>query len=402
MPPDWPVCPIDRAGVLHVRTITHTGGGPDKTILLAARYLHDTPYWPAAAYLHPPGDPGFAVVRRRADLLDCPVIGIRDRGPLDLAVLPPLLALCRHLRIRIWHGHGLKPNLIGLLLRRFHPMKLVATTHGWTVRGARLALYYAIDRRCLRFYDHVISVSDDLHEWVRQLGVPAERCSLVHNGIDEQAFRRQFPPPRSPLRGARQVPEDRLVIGAVGRLSAEKGFDVLIRALPAVLAHGTDVELWIAGEGEARAALQALIERLGLSARVTLLGFVEDTVALFHAFDVFVLSSRREALPNVLLEAMAMSVPVVATRVAGVPAVIRDGDNGLLCAPGDSDGLAACVRRMAGDPTLRNRLAHAARQSIEQRFTLAGRMRLEREIYDGLLARAALDESRALRYKTGL
>lgn len=163
VPADWPVCPIDRAGVLHVRTITHTGGGPDKTILLAARYLQDTPYWPAAAYLHPPGDPGFAVVRRRAQLLDCPIVGIPDRGLLDLAVLPQLLALCRHLRIRIWHGHGLKPNVIGLLLRRSHPMKLVATTHGWTVHGARLALYYAIDQRCLRFYDHVISVSDDLH-----------------------------------------------------------------------------------------------------------------------------------------------------------------------------------------------------------------------------------------------
>ncbi len=119
--------------------------------------------------------------------------------------------------------------------------------------------------------------------------------------------------------------------------------------------------------------------------RVRFLGFVEDTVELFHALDVFVLSSRREGLPNVLLEAMAMGVPVVATNVAGVPMAVRDGENGLLCAAGDVAALADGVERLLANPVLRGRLADAGRRTIEERFRFVARIAAEKEIYDRLL-----------------
>jgi glycosyltransferase involved in cell wall biosynthesis len=396
-----PARPRPRAAILHVRTLTRTGGGPEKTILLSARHLRDTDYWMAAAYLHAPADPGFAVVRQRAEVQGCPIIGIADRGPLDVTVVPALLAACRRLRIRIWHAHDYKANFIGLLLRPFHRMKLISTVHGWVEGARRLALYYAVDRQCLRFYDHVISVSDDLHERVRALGVPAHRCSLLRNGVDETVFLRQFPPARSPLRSAQALPDARLVVGAIGRLSAEKGFDDLIRAVPAVLRRGLDIELWIAGGGNADATLQALINAQGLGSRVKLLGFQEDTIALFHALDIFVLSSLREGLPNALLEAMAMGIPVVSTKVAGVRAVIRDGDTGLLCAPGDVDGLATCIARLASDPKLRERLASTGRRVIEQHFSFARRAAMELEVYDRVLGVGAARRSRPENARSG-
>ncbi len=101
--------------------------------------------------------------------------------------------------------------------------------------------------------------------------------------------------------------------------------------------EGFDIELWIAGEGDAQEELQVLIGHLGLSDRVRLLGFCSDTVGLYHAMDLFVLSSLREGLPNVVLEALAMEVPVVSTRVAGVPKMITDGETGVLCRVGDID-----------------------------------------------------------------
>jgi glycosyltransferase involved in cell wall biosynthesis len=100
--------------------------------------------------------------------------------------------------------------------------------------------------------------------------------------------------------------------------------------------------------------------------------------------DVYVLSSLREGLPNVLLEAMAMEVPVVATRIAGVPDLVRDGANGLLVAPGDVSGLTAAIRRVASDSDLRARLGHSGRTTIEQRYSFAARMEKIRRVYDDL------------------
>lgn len=389
----WPPCPRDRLVVLHTRVVTDTGGGPDKTIFYSAPALADTPYWLAAAYMHPPDDPGFASLRKRAQEAGCPLISVPDRGPLDRGVVRRLLHLCRRYNVRVWHGHDYKSNMLGLMLRPFWSMKLVTTVHGWVKHTLRTPLYYAVDRWSLPYYHHVICVSDDLLEQVRKNGVAEERSTLLLNGIDEKRFQRRFAPEQSPLRQKHGVPPGRLVIGGVGRLSPEKAFNNLIHATRALLAQGMDVELWIAGEGDARPDLQALIDHHRLGDRVRLLGFCDDTIAFYHALDMFVLSSLREGLPNVVLEAMAMSVPVVSTRVAGVPKLIDDGHNGLLTPIGDVEPLAAAMARLTQDRGLAQRLAHEGRRTIEDRFTFSARMAVEKDIYDRLLGVKARDGS---------
>jgi glycosyltransferase involved in cell wall biosynthesis len=116
-----------------------------------------------------------------------------------------------------------------------------------------------------------------------------------------------------------------------------------------------------------------------------LVGFQSDLRPLYEAFDLFVLSSVREGLPNVLLEAMALEVPVVATRVAGIPRLIIDGENGLLVAPGDVGSLAGAMERLLLDAQLRRRLAATGRQSVEQRHSFAARMKKVAAVYDELL-----------------
>ena len=379
---------MGREVVLHARVVTDTGGGPDKTILLSAPFFAGTPYWMAAAYLYPPADPGFDSVRRRAADIGCPLIGVPDRGPLDPSVFRTMLNLVRGYKVRIWHAHDYKSNMLGLTLRPFWNMRLVTTVHGWVKRTARTPLYYAIDRWCLQYYHHVICVSDDLIEQVRGLGVSNNRLSLIHNAIDEQQFHRHLPARQAPMRRQHEVPEGRLVIGAVGRLSGEKGFGQLIRATHQLINKGLDVELWIAGEGNGpggRDDLQKLIDYLGLAGRVKLLGFVQDTIELYEAMDLFVLSSLREGLPNVVLEAMAMGVAVVSTRVAGIPELIEDGKNGILCPQGDVNELAATMRRPLADETLRSQLATAGRRIIESQYGFARRMSKVRGVYDRVL-----------------
>ncbi len=383
--PDEPGINAGRAVVLHTRVVTASGGGPDKTILLSAPFLAHTRYFLAAAYMHPPDDPGFETILERARRVGCPMIGVDDGGPLDRRPLQRLLEICRRLNVRIWHGHDYKSNLFGLLLRPFWNMKLVTTVHGWVHNTTRTPLYYAIDRWSLPFYHRVICVSDDLAGRVRGVGVPPQRISLIHNAIDERTFRRCCPPGEAPMRKQLGTPAQRLVFGAVGRLSPEKAFNNLIRAAAALLERGVDLEVWIAGEGDSRRDLETMIQRLGLQARIRLLGFVQDTVGLYEAMDGFVLSSIREGLPNVVLEAASMQVPIVATRVAGIPAMLRDGEDALLCPIGDVEALVGAMGRLADDAALRNRLAAAGRSLIEQRYSFTRRMQKVKAIYDELL-----------------
>jgi glycosyltransferase involved in cell wall biosynthesis len=371
--------------VLDARVVTESGGGPDKTILNSPRFLAADGYKMLCAYMHPPGDPGFERLRCRAQRLQAPLLSVPDRGPWDLTVLTQLLAICRRERVSIWHGHDYKSNALGLLLRRFWPMRLVTTVHGWVKETRRTPMYYKIDKWCLPRYETVICVSEDLREQCVACGVPPDRSILIENAIDHHEYAR-----RQPIAGAKErlgLPPTRLIIGAVGRLSPEKGFDVLIRAAHQLLKTGTDLVLLIAGEGDDRPRLEGLARDLGVADRVQLLGYHTDTVALYEAMDLFVLSSLREGLPNVLLEAMALEVPAVATRVAGVPRMIEDGVNGLLIAPGSCEELTRALTRLAADSGMRARLGYAARKTIATRYSFAVRMQKVKALYDTLLSR---------------
>jgi len=376
--------------ILHARCVTGVGGGPEKTILNSRRFLSALGYNCACAYLHPVGDDGFRVLERRAEAAGALLVGIPDRGPFDIRVIRRLSQLCRERKVAIWHGHDYKSNALGLLVRWFWPMKLVTTVHGWVEHTWRTPLYYAIDRLCLQRYEQVICVSQDLYQECLRIGIEASRCHWVNNGIDTEQFRRRQTWLDAGQRFRRSA--DRLVIGAMGRLSEEKGFDLLIRAVSRI-SHEKKVELWIAGEGGQRAALQRLIDELGQSERIKLLGHVDDTRPFYEALDVFALSSIREGLPNVLLEAMALEVPVVATRIAGIPSLVQDSDNGLLVEPGSVDALQAALSRMLTDDLLRRQFAAAGRRTIENSFSFERRMQKIVAIYDALLTRQTVRTS---------
>jgi len=369
--------------VLHVRSVEGYGGGPEKTILNSPRFLKPLGYDAVCGYLHPPGDPAFSAIQQRAAAAGARLLSIPDRGPLDWRPVRELIRVCRELKPAIWHGHDYKTDVLGLLVKRFWPMKLATTVHGWVTYAGRLPSYYRIDKLCLRFYDAVISVSEDIHTECLRVGVPKSRCHLVFNAIDTDDFRRVFP-----SRGAASTPRnppDTLLLGAMGRLCDEKGFDLLIRATDALIRNGHRVSLRIAGEGSARPQMEALVNELGRNEDIQLLGHVADVKQFYEALDVFVLSSLREGLPNVLLEAMSMEVPVVATRVAGVPSLVRDGRNGLLVDANSVGCLATGIQRLLHDRELCRRFSKAGRRTIEQSYSFESRIRRIAGIYGRLL-----------------
>ncbi len=264
-------------------------------------------------------------------------------------------------------------------------MRLVTTVHGWVHHTRRTPLYYAIDRVCLPFYERVVCVSEDLEQACRKRGVRASRCRLIENAIDTDQYTRRTG--RDEAKRRLGLDAGVFTIGAVGRLAEEKGFDLLIRAVDRLLKDGRDLTLLIAGEGPSKLALRGLIDELGRGDRIRLLGFQSEVIPFYEAMDVFVLSSLREGLPNVVLEAMALEVAVVSTRIAGIPRLIDDGRNGLLVEPGSVDALAAAIARTIDDPALRHELEREGRATVEANHSFAVRMDKFRAIYDELLKR---------------
>lgn len=382
-PPDRATSPPATPVVLDARVVTGAGGGPEKTILNSPRFLEPLGYRMLCAYMHPPNDPGFEVLRAKAAKYNAPLISIPDRGAWDWRVVTEMLAVCKRERVTIWHGHDYKTNALGLLLKRFWPMRLVTTAHGWVQHTSRTPLYYRIDQFCLPRYERVICVSDDLLESCLACGVPAKNCVLLENGIDTTEYTRRRTTEEA--KAALGLPLTGFVVGAVGRLSGEKGFDVLIRSIHALVSRGLDVHLVIVGEGGERANLEKLARELNVSDRVRLAGWQADVRGYFEAMDVFALSSLREGLPNVLLEAMALEVPIVSTRVNGVPRLVQDGRNGFLVNSGDLGGLTTALAGLLTNAALREVFRTAGRRTVETRYSFATRMQRLKRLYDELL-----------------
>jgi glycosyltransferase involved in cell wall biosynthesis len=377
------IAPREMPAALHVRVVTGQGGGPDKTILRSPRYMRERGYEELCAYLRPARDDGFDALRAQAAQHDAELVEIDDGGPFDMLVVRKLVDLCRRRHIRIWHGHDYKSNALGLVVKRFVPLRLVTTVHGWVHHTPRTPLYYFVDRCCLRWYERVLCVSRDLDDACVRAGVRRERCLPLSNGIELEHFERRLAPA-----GAREqlgLSPDVPLIGAVGRLAKEKGFAVLLGALRQLRESGLAFQAAIIGDGAERGALLALAKELGVQDHIHFAGHRSDVRSWYEAMDIFALSSLREAMPNVVLEAMAMQTPVVATRIAGVPDMLDGGRCGAIVPPASATELASALADLLQSPHRRANLAATAREFVASRYSFAARMDRMQAIYDELL-----------------
>ncbi len=398
---DWPARPDGRHVVLHARVLNGAHSDAEHCILLSAAYLADSDYWLSAAYIHPQDHDGVEQLVRRAEHSKLPVITLPDRGPLDQSLIRRLLKICKHYKVRIWHSHDHKSNLLGLTLRPFWAMNLVSTVHDQLDQATRTPLYSVVDRWCLPYYHHVLCMSEDLSQRITKIGVQPDRLSLIYNAIDDKTFTRTCPPKQSSLRtqgpgqGHPPVPDGRVVIGAHGPLTPDMGFGNLIRAAHSLIRQGVDLEVWLLGKGPSRDELQVLVDHLGLRDRVRLLEAGPDPVEFYQALDLFVHCGVGDTLPIPVLEAMAMDVPLVSTQVMSLKKLIEKSNAGLLCPIGHIDRLADAVGRLLADEPLRQDLARNGRVLVEQEFSFGKRVAKVKAVYDhvlGLDRRTSRDE----------
>ena len=259
------------------------------------------------------------------------------------------------------HTHGFRPDVQAGRVAGRAGVPRVTTLHGFTGGGARMRLYESDpgpERAALRGGGRRLAAPRGPHAARGRAGrAPAPRPQRLRP-------QRVFAPARRGPRGAGS-PADAFAIGWVGRLSAEKGGDVFVKAL-ASLADLPCVACVI-GDGPERAALEARAAALGLGGRIRWCGVRPHAGRLFTAFDAYALSSRTEGTPIVLLEAMAAGVPIVATRVGGVPDVVGP-EEAWLVASEDPRALAAALRELRADPAQAARRAESARRRLAAEF----------------------------------
>ena len=287
-----------------------------------------------------------------------------------------IAALTRRLRAGVIHTHGYRPDLVaaaGPLPPGDHV--LVSTVHGFTGGDWKNRCYEWLQLHAYRRFDAVVGVAESVGERLRQAGVPPRRVFVVPNAWRETVT----PLDRAAARRVLGLPDDQFVVGWVGRLSFEKGPDVLVDALSRL----RDLPLTVAvlGGGRARAVLEQRAAEQGLSAQLRWYGLVPDAMRLFAAFDVFVLSSRTEGTPIVLFEAMAAGTPIVATRVGGVPRVVSPSEAALVAAE-DAEGLAAEVRGVFANPGRAAGRAAVARRRLEREFAVGPWVERYRDVYE--------------------
>jgi len=368
--------------ILHTRVVTGAGGGPDKTILRSDQYLDSSRYRSVAAYLHPAGDCGIDTLRGTAARFGMPIHTIPERGPIDLRAARLLLDLCKRLHVDVWHAHDYKTDILGRLLRRWHPMKLVTTMHGFTRETWKTRGYAALSYHALRRYDRVLAVSPLLLREAAEHGVHPDRLRLVPNAIDLSEYARKQT--REKAKEQLGLPADEHAIGVVARFSVEKGVDRALRLFADLHQERPNMRLHLIGDGPQRAELKKLAGELGIARAVRWWGWQRDTRPIVEALDTMLLTSHTEGLPNTALEAMALGLPVVGTRVGALPQVLDDGECGVLLSEDESQWCGQLLP-LVDQPLVRERILCNAWLRVNEHNDFAKRMQRVASIYDELL-----------------
>lgn len=294
------------------------------------------------------------------------------------------------------HFHGASLPLIFnlpllILLRKKVVAKVAAAKLGieaGSLRGRYLGLGSLL-ARLLRRVDAFVATTAEIAEGLGQDGVPPERIRRIANFIDTAVF---FPSPaeeQAALKSRAGFGSRRTVLFS-GRFIERKGIDVLLRAWRELHGEFPDALLVLLGEGPLLPSMKSLATELKLGTAVEFRGHIPAIGDLLRAADIFVLPSYQEGMPNSLLEAMACGLPPVATRIGGVEDIVKDGENGLLAAPGDAAGLAAGLRRLLADEALTRKLAARAQQTIRDSYTLESTSPRYLALYRELLGKKPL------------
>ena len=359
-------------------------GGAERQVEALARRLDRRRWRPLVACQHERGPV--------AEGLEAAGIAVHLlSGPrrLEAAFLWRTLALVRRERVRIVLSHGFSTGVVGRLAAVLGgaPVRIVAE-HSTGERDMTPAKH-RVNQLLAPFTSAWVAVARGQLEYLTQVKrIPHERIHVLHNGIDAAAYDlgAEREAVRLRLRAEWGFDAEAPVAGSIAVIRPEKDLQSFVRAAELVLRQIPAARFVLAGDGPLRAALQQQIAALGLEGRFVLLGWRPDVAAVLAALDVAVLCSTDvETFPLAFLEAMAASLPLVGTRVGGLPEMIEDDANGLLVSPGREEELAAGLQRLLGDLDTARRMGAVSRRRVVQEFGIERMVAGYEELFDQLL-----------------
>ncbi|MFZ3209410.1 MAG: glycosyltransferase family 4 protein [Geobacteraceae bacterium] len=373
-----------KINIMQCRSTYTTGGGPDKTVLLVAERANPEKFNVIIMYMRGADDKDFKIAKWARDK-GLKVHEVLEYGKFDFDNLRQINRLIRDYKIDIFHARDYKTCIIGFLLGLINPrMKLVFTAHGWIISGTKMKLYTWLNLFSLKRYQRIIAVSEATKQIMVDSGIDGKRIDIVYNAIDVDLWDRTMV--ASSFRSELQIPEAGKLVGVVGRLSKEKGIDTTLEVARKIIMARPDTYFVLVGDGPVRQEVEKNIHDLGLSKNVFLVGFRKDALNIYAGLDLFLSTSLTEGTPNTVLEALAMEVPVVHTAVGGVPEIIEDGVDGILCKVGDVEGISRAVLAVLNDEDRARQLSERGRQSACSRFSFTARMQAIESLYEQVAA----------------
>jgi len=280
-----------------------------------------------------------------------------------------LLKVIEEFSPHILHTHGYKETFLAGLANKISGgrARLIRTWHGIGLMGAG-PKYFLLEYLNSRFLtDRMIAVSDELKRELMEKGISSDKIKIIHNGINIDTIKSEDR--ISNVRSELGISEEKVVIGTVARLVKIKGLSYFVQAAKLILERKKDVTFLVAGDGPLFHDLVSESEKLGISSSMKFLGFRADIYDIINTFDIFVLPSLHEGIPMVLLEAMALRKPIVATNVGGIPEIIEDAKNGLLVPSGKPELLASACLRLIKDSELRKQIGYNAFEVVRTKFS---------------------------------
>ncbi len=350
---------------MRIAHLISSGGmfGAENVLLNLAQWFHQQGETIFVGALKDSRAPKLQVIDR-AKALGLPVFVIDCQGRFDLGAVFALRKFIKENKIDVLHTHNYKSDMIGLLSAKLASIPIMATAHGFTQVSQTVSWYEKLDRLILKkFFNGVVVVAEtvlnDFH---------SPRKKRIANGLDIARFQ-ENKELRKTFRAAYHINDHETLIGIVGRLSVEKNQELFIQAAHDFLHQHQNVRFMLVGNGPEEDKLRSLVMAYGLKYKILFTGLIEDVAGVYQGLDIFTLTSRTEGIPMTILEAMASLVPVVATKVGGIPQIIIHHHTGLLIENDDKDGLVKAWQELIQNSQLRENLIHQAYAYVKNEFS---------------------------------
>ena len=322
--------------------------------------------------------------------LGVPVTVLSEERHSALTLCMKIVTFLREKRPHIVHTHKYKDNILGACAAAAAAVPVVVrVVHGMTepFKGrayVKMMGYEFVDRLVTTTrVNKVIAVSTNIEAVLGRL-YGTRKVVQIHNGINLEKISPSRD--RESLRGALGIGTGDQIVGTVGRLVPVKGHDVLLRAASALLKRRRNLKFLIVGDGPLMSKLADLTRDLGIGKEVVLAGQRDDVYDLVNCMDIFTLPSTHEGIPMVLLEALALRRPVVASRVGGIPEVVENGVSGLLVAPNNGRELEQGIEKILQDGSYADQLGQAGRARVEEEFTAEVMAKRTADLYCSILS----------------